>query len=70
MTVYHAVHAAACRTYAKRPCKRCKTNTAKNTFDVGKTMSDVGKIISDIIQTTSDLFQPFYNVLKSKYLQR
>ncbi len=51
-----AAHAAGYRAYAIRPYKRCKTYTAKTTFDIGKTMSDVGKITSDIIQTTSDLF--------------
>ncbi len=56
------VHAAAYRAYAIRPYKWRKTNTAKNTFDVGKTMSYVEKIMSDIIQTTSDLFSPIANI--------
>jgi len=43
------------RAYAIRPYKSRKTNTAKTTFDVGKTMSYVEKIMSDVIQTTSDI---------------
>ena len=53
------VHAVAHRAYAIRPYKWRKPNTAKNIFDVGKTMSDVEKIISDIIQTTSDIIFRF-----------
>gem|GEM_PF-2565572 len=56
-----AAHAVVYRAYAIRPCKWRKTNTAKITFDAGKTMSYVEKIISDIIQTTSDLFSPVAN---------
>ncbi len=51
-----------------RPYIYGKTNTAKNTFDVGKTMSDVEKITSDIIQTTSDLFFFFCKPLGNKNL--
>ncbi len=57
-----AVLAVAYRAYAMRPYNFRKTNTAKNTFDVVKTMSDVEKITSDIIQTTSDLFLSFANL--------
>ena len=57
-----AVQAVAYRAYAIRPYNYCKTNTAKITFDVGKTMSYVEKIMSDIIQITSDLFSSLANV--------
>ena len=62
--VCDAVYAVAYRAYAICPYKWRKTNTAKITFDVRKTMSDVEKIISDIIQTTSDLFSPLANTWK------
>ena len=58
-------YVVAYRAYAIRPYKWRKTNTAKITFDVGKTMSYVGKIMSDIIQTTSDLFLPITNTCKT-----
>ena len=64
-----AVHAAAYRAYAIRPYNFRKTNTAKTTFDVGKTVSYAGKIISDIIQTTSDIILADCNALKNKTLQ-
>ena len=63
--ICNVVHAAGQRAYAIRPYNSRKTYTAKNTFDVGKTMSDVEKITSDIIQIISDLFSPACNALKT-----